>query len=31
MLPDSSVSRNEPINLAKFADTGIKELVIDYD
>jgi chemotaxis protein CheD len=27
MLPDSSLSRNDPINLAKYADTGIKELV----
>ena len=27
MLPDSSLSRKDPINLAKYADTGIKELV----
>ena len=27
MLPDSSLSRNEPINHAKYADTGIRELV----
>ena len=27
MLPDSSLSRNDTINLAKYADTGIKELV----
>ena len=27
MLPDSSLSRNDPINLAKYADTAISELV----
>jgi chemotaxis protein CheD len=27
MLPDSSLSRNDPINLAKYADTAVSELV----
>lgn len=27
MLPDSSLSRTEPLNKAKFADTAIKELL----
>ena len=27
MLPDSTAMRNGPVNLAKFADTGIEELV----
>jgi len=28
MLPDSSLSRTETVNKAKFADTGVKELII---
>ena len=27
MLPDSSLGRTETINVAKFADTGIKALI----
>ncbi|KAA5569765.1 chemotaxis protein CheD, partial [Acinetobacter baumannii] len=27
MLPDSSLARTETINVAKFADTGIKSLI----
>jgi len=27
MLPDSKAMRNTPVNIAKFADTGIEELV----